>query len=109
MTSRDLELLELQNDLTLAGARERDARRENAALREQLAHKEQEYKDYARTRLQLGQKLQSILLENGELRDELDTLKQELDASKQELDASKKEQAELVDRWAQAAAARFES
>ena len=43
------------------------------------------------------------------VRDELDTLKQELDASKQELDASKKEQAELVDRWAQAAAARFES
>ena len=43
-----------------------------------------------------------MLLENGELRDELDTLQRELDASK-------REQAELIGRWAQAAAARFES
>ena len=72
-----LQILELQNDLTASGSRAADAKRDNEALKAQLALKESEYRDYSRTRLQLGKKLQSMLLENGELRHELDVLRKQ--------------------------------
>jgi chromosome segregation ATPase len=74
-----VQMLVLTNDLNEREDHIIAMKKREAAFEEQLASKEKMYEQDAKVRMQLGKRLEDVLMDKEEIKDELDNLKAQLE------------------------------